>query len=57
MKETVVVIFGEESEWLQRFAEALRERTKARMKVLLFAEENAARIYLTEKPVDLAILP
>ncbi len=57
VKETTVVIYGKEREWLKRFADQLRERTKLRLKVMEFSAEELARSYLREHPVDLAILP
>ena len=57
MKETTLVIYGEEKAWLKRFAEQLRDRTQSRLKVLEFSREELVRSYLREQQVDLAILP
>ena len=57
MKETTVVICGQEKEWLARFAEKLRERAQSRLKVIGCSEEEAARAWLSAHPADLAVLP
>ena len=57
VKETTLVIYGEEKAWLKRFAEQLRDRTQSRLKVLEFSREELVRTYLREQQVDLAMLP
>ncbi len=57
MKETTVVICGEEKEWLQRFARYLREKAQPRLAVQLFSQTDALRRYLTEHRADLAVVP
>ena len=57
MKETTVVICGEEKEWLQRFTRYLREKAQPRLNVQLFAGAEALKQYLAGHPADLAIVP
>ena len=57
MKETTVVICGEEKEWLQRFARWLREKAQPRLAVSVFAQPDELRRYLAEHRADLAVVP
>ena len=57
VKETTVVIYGQEREWLARFADRLRNRAQPRLKVMEFSGEEAVRAYLAAHTADLAILP
>ena len=57
MKETTVVICGEEKEWLERFARYLREKAQPRLNVQLFAHTDELRRYLSEHRAELAIVP
>jgi len=57
VKETTVVICGEEKEWLQRFARYLREKAQPRLSVQLFLHTDSLRRYLSEHRADLAVVP
>ena len=57
VKETTVVIYGKEREWLARFAEHLRMRAQTRFRGLDFSGEAAVREYLAAHQAALAILP
>lgn len=57
MKETVAVICGKETEWLQRFAQYLQEKAQPRAKAAVFSDGGEARDFLMQNRVDLAILP
>ena len=55
VKETTVVICGEEKEWLERFARCLREKAQPRLNVQLFADADELRRYLAEHRAELAV--
>ena len=57
VKETTVVICGEEKEWLERFARCLREKAQPRLNVQLFADADELRRYLAEHRAELAVVP
>ena len=57
MKETVIVICGKETDWLERFGQYLREKAQPRLKAAVFSDEDEARACLMKTRVDLAILP
>lgn len=57
MKETTLVICGQETEWLQRFSRYLREKAQPRLNVQLFAGAEEALRYLAGHPADLAVVP